>query len=402
MYYANSGGPWTLVDTDNNAFQITAEPSAANNTVTISSVTTKSGAELKLIGGNYWGGDRSFKDLQIDNIRAGEAGDGTVLINVLQYGTGKPAANTTAWVKSVTGTVSDLNNYGVLTLGSGGNTITVSGTIHSYQGTTLTIAGDVDANGDFTVDSGATFKITAPDLLSVGGNLTLTSGSLVDVSSISYSATPVALCSVTGTATYDGAKVTGVAKGYTGALSMSSGKLMLTFAEAVIPVWNGTEGNHAWTDSVWTIGDQVNQPFTSGSDAEFGSAGNATVVLNSPVTAGSVYVSKKAYTFDLQNTGSLTAAELNVEGEGASLALTGAGTVTADTINAAGKTINIGEKVTLQGSASATLDGQGTYALPTGVKAKPADLALADAGGHCCSYKCRIHRQRTSGCEHYG
>ena len=378
MYYANSGGPWTLVDTDNNAFQITAEPSAANNTVSISSVTTKSGAELKLIGGNYWGGDRSFKDLQIDNIRAGEAGDGTVLINVLQYGTGKPAANTTAWVKSVTGTVSGVNNSGVLTLGSGGNTITVSGTIHSNQGTTLTIAGDVDANGDFTVDSGATFKITAPDLLSVGGNLTLTSGSLVDVSSISYSATPVALCSVTGTATYDGAKVTGVAKGYTGALSISSGKLMLTFAEAVIPVWNGTEGNHAWTDSVWTIGDQVNQPFTSGSDAEFGSAGNATVVLNSPVTAGSVYVSKKAYTFDLQNTGSLTAAELNVEGEGASLALTGAGTVTADTINAAGKTINIGEKVTLQGSASAALDGQGTYALPTGAKAKPADLTLAD------------------------
>ena len=142
MYYANSGGPYTLVDTDNNAFQLTAEPSAANNTVTITSVTTKDGANFRIVGGNYWGGGRSFKDLQIETLQAGTDGSGVVLVNTVPYASDTPVGNTVATIQTVAGTLGGVSNYAVLTLGTDSSTINASGTLdNTRDGATLTLNG---------------------------------------------------------------------------------------------------------------------------------------------------------------------------------------------------------------------------------------------------------------------
>ena len=142
MYYANSGGPYTLVDTDNNAFQLTAEPSAANATVTITSVTTKDGADFRIVGGNYWGGGRKFKDLQIETLQAGTDGKGVVLINTVPYASDTPVGNTVATIQTVAGTLGGVSNYAVLTLGTSSSTINASGTLDNVrEGATLTLNG---------------------------------------------------------------------------------------------------------------------------------------------------------------------------------------------------------------------------------------------------------------------
>ncbi|MDO4953960.1 MAG: autotransporter-associated beta strand repeat-containing protein, partial [Akkermansia sp.] len=155
MYYANSGGPYTLVDTDNNAFQLTAEPSAANATVTITSVTTKDGADFRIVGGNYWGGGRSFKDLQIETLQAGTDGSGVVLVNTVPYASDTPVGNTVATIQTVAGTLGGVSNYAVLTIGTESSTIHASGSLDNVRdGATLTL------NGTYTFDTTDASKYT--------------------------------------------------------------------------------------------------------------------------------------------------------------------------------------------------------------------------------------------------
>ena len=132
----------------------------------------------------------------------------------------------------------------------------------------------------------------------------------------------------------------------------------LTWAGAVSSVWQNGSGE-AW---------QGGTVFKNGDNVVFDSSAASTeVTLDGAITAGSVTVDSDAYTFSLSSD-SLSATKLTIKGEGASLALTGEGTVSAGSIAASGKTINIGDKVVLQGGTgdAATLAGTGMYALASG------------------------------------
>ena len=154
-------------------------------------------------------------------------------------------------------------------------------------------------------------------------------------------------------------------------------------AEVVNYVWKGAE-SALWDTATanWVTKKDGTTPtkYVANEDntVTFDTTGNKkTVTLDMDTAIGSVTVDGAAYTLDL-GSHTLTTGSLVVNGEG-SLALTGEGTVTASSINAAGKTINIGEKVVVQGAttASAILVGSGTYVMATGA-AVTTGLALSD------------------------
>ncbi|MDO4221749.1 MAG: autotransporter-associated beta strand repeat-containing protein [Akkermansia sp.] len=151
----NTGGDWfytdsgktgsVLTDDEHGQVNITAEGS---NPVTagISEVTVKDGATVRISGGNFWGQDRTFAALTIDDITAGN-GTGSILLSTQPYAAGKAPENTTATVKAVTGTLTGVQNYGVLTLGvDGASSFGLTGAI-------VNNAGTVTLNGTYSFDT---------------------------------------------------------------------------------------------------------------------------------------------------------------------------------------------------------------------------------------------------------
>ena len=145
-FYTDNGKTGTaLTDDEHGQVNITAE---GNNPVTagISEVTVKDGATVRISGGNFWGQDRTFAALTIDDITAGN-GTGSLLLSTQPYTAGKTPANTTATVKAVTGTLSGVQNYGVLTLGVDGSSS------FGLTGAIVNNAGTVTLNGTYSFDT---------------------------------------------------------------------------------------------------------------------------------------------------------------------------------------------------------------------------------------------------------
>ncbi|MCQ2370805.1 MAG: hypothetical protein MJ058_01965 [Akkermansia sp.] len=145
-FYTDSGKTGSvLTDDEHGQVNITAEGS---NPVTagISEVTVKDGATVRISGGNFWGQDRTFAALTIDDITAGD-GTGSLLLSTQPYTAGKAPANTTATVKAVTGTLSGVQNYGVLTLGEDGTSS------FGLTGAIVNNAGTVTLNGTYSFDT---------------------------------------------------------------------------------------------------------------------------------------------------------------------------------------------------------------------------------------------------------
>ena len=145
-FYTDNGKTGTvLTDDEHGQVNITAE---GNNPVTagISEVTVKDGATVRISGGNYWGQDRTFAALTIDDITAGD-GTGSILLSTQPYAAGKTPANTTATVKAVTGTLTGVQNYGVLTLGVDGSSS------FDLTGAIVNNAGTVTLNGTYSFDT---------------------------------------------------------------------------------------------------------------------------------------------------------------------------------------------------------------------------------------------------------
>ena len=101
--------------------------------------------------------------------------------------------------------------------------------------------------------------------------------------------------------------------------------------------WIGTEANHTW------VAGNFDPAFTTGDNVKFTSTGYKTVEVNSAVESGKMTVQGAAYTFNIQAGASLQAQGLSLSGTG----------------------------------ASATLEGAGTYVLPTGVFTK-GDLTYGE------------------------
>ncbi|MDO4817240.1 MAG: hypothetical protein Q3986_02300 [Akkermansia sp.] len=157
VFYMNNNANATLTDTDDNRFLITSNVNGANPaTGEITSVVTKDGALMRISGGNNWGSDRILNPLTIDNVQAGD-GSGTVNISTEQWNASRAASDTTVSILAVSGTVGSVENYGVLTLGSSGGTITASGAFNNHDGATLTIDGsyvfDVSDTSKYTLKS---------------------------------------------------------------------------------------------------------------------------------------------------------------------------------------------------------------------------------------------------------
>ena len=145
-FYTDNGKTGTvLTDDEHGQVNITAE---GNNPVTagISEVTVKDGATVRISGGNFWGQDRTFAALTIDDITAG-GGTGSLLLSTQPYTAGKTPANTTATVKAVTGTLTGVQNYGVLTLGVDGSSS------FDLTGAIVNNAGTVTLNGTYSFDT---------------------------------------------------------------------------------------------------------------------------------------------------------------------------------------------------------------------------------------------------------
>ncbi|MCQ2371313.1 MAG: hypothetical protein MJ058_04595 [Akkermansia sp.] len=156
VYYLNNGKEGvSLTDTSRNNLVIT--PNATNVTGEISSITTKDGASVRFTGSNGWHNDWQFSSLLVDMLQAGEDGQGTVSVSTEQKNASRPASDTTVSILAVSGTVGSVENYGVLTLGSAGGTITASGALNNHDGATLTIDGsyvfDVSDTTKYTLKS---------------------------------------------------------------------------------------------------------------------------------------------------------------------------------------------------------------------------------------------------------
>ena len=361
-FYTHSRAHDLLEATDVDTINLTAD--GDNIVASITTVIAKDGGTLRIVGGNAWGSNRSFEDLQIDTLKAGAAGTGQVTINTQQYNASCGPEKATATIKAVEGTVTGVDNYAILTLGSAGKSISTSGTIHNYDGATLTLYGSMSA-ANVTVDSGSTLKLANDNLLTVSGDLTMAAGSIMDVSLISASDTPVVLGTYTGSAVCDGVQIVGAQKGYSASLSASGNQLLLTFAAAKPLVWKGTADQHNWSDSVWDEG----KTFPSGGDADFTSEGYNEASITSAVTANFVTVGGKDYTFNLSEQGSLTvAADLTVDG--VKLSITGSGTVSASNIYASDATIDVASGTSLtavsliaEDGKKASIAGQGNITL---------------------------------------
>ena len=145
-FYTDNGKTGsTLLDDEHGQVNITAEGTDPV-TAGIAKVTVKDGATVHITGGNYWGQNRSFAALTIDDITAGD-GTGSVLLSTQPYAAGKAPENTTATVKAVTGTLSGVQNYGVLTLGVDGSSS------FDLAGAIVNNAGTVTLNGTYSFDT---------------------------------------------------------------------------------------------------------------------------------------------------------------------------------------------------------------------------------------------------------
>ena len=145
-FYTDNGKTGsTLLDDEHGQVNITAEGESPV-TAGIAKVTVKDGATVHITGGNYWGQNRSFAALTIDDITAGD-GTGSVLLSTQPYAAGKAPENTTATVKAVTGTLSGVQNYGVLTLGVDGSSS------FALTGAIVNNAGTVTLNGTYSFDT---------------------------------------------------------------------------------------------------------------------------------------------------------------------------------------------------------------------------------------------------------
>ncbi|MDO4954956.1 MAG: hypothetical protein Q4E43_07450 [Akkermansia sp.] len=145
-FYTNNGKTGsTLLDDEHGQVNITAEGEKPV-TAGIAEVSVKDGTTVRISGGNYWGEDRTFAALTIEDITAGD-GTGSILLSTQPYATDKSPANTTAMVKAVTGTLSGVQNYGVLTLGVD------STSSFNLAGAIVNNVGTVTLNGIYTFDT---------------------------------------------------------------------------------------------------------------------------------------------------------------------------------------------------------------------------------------------------------
>ena len=152
-FYTNNGKTdATLLDDEHGQVNITAEGSNPV-TATIVSITVKDGATVHITGGNFWGPDRTFGALTVNDITTA-GGTGSILLNTQPYTAGKAPENTTVTVKAVTATLSGVQNYGVLTLGVDGTSS------FNLTGGIVNNTGSVTLNGTYSFDTTDASKYT--------------------------------------------------------------------------------------------------------------------------------------------------------------------------------------------------------------------------------------------------
>ena len=283
--------------------------------------------------------------------------------------------------------------------------VTLNGT-NGYTGAINVNSGTLDltstvGTGDLTVADGATLKLEDANLLSVTGNLTLASGSMLDLSALYEEGRTLTLATHTGRATYDGVIITGLDDGRKATLKDTGNTLQVTFGDVLQGLtWNGTNQSGTWgtgssSAQNWKDADGASVRFTNESNALFTSdAAQKTVTINSNITAGIVQVSD-AYIFSFTSTNSnrtLTASELRLQG-GSTLTLQrGSGTRTGHKLDITGDlkgngivdikantTLAVGGNISIDEEDTITITNENTNAATTAAGLH-ADGALVKSG----------------------
>ena len=320
-----------------------------SNTVNASSLTVSNNATATLEGKSY-----------IDTLMVNDNATAT-LQGVSSIGTLTLNATATATLEDES-SIGTLAGAGNLVVDSGNSIVSLNGT-NSYTGSVDVQSGTLDltstvGTGDLALAEGATLKFAGAGMLSTGA-LTLDSGSILDVSDITFSGThgSVILASTTGSIsdTLDDVRVDGLEEGVTYTLSAEGNNLVLNYVDSRSTlIWRGAT-NNVWSsedkstgenknwysqDNVWT-----NVPFTDYDRVRF--QWDASVELGSDVNSGRVIVDRgRTVTVDT-NKHNFTVAD--IEGTEAGLKV----------IGSADKTTNFNGEITLK---DLTLDG-GTAAI---------------------------------------
>lgn len=203
--------------------------------------------------------------------------------------------------------------------------VTLNGT-NEYTGAINVNSGTLDltstvGTGNFSVAQGATLKLEDANLLSVTGDLTLASGSMLDLSGLYEEGQTLTLATHTGRATYEGVIITGLGDGRKATLKDTGNTLQVTFGDVLQGLtWNGASQSGTWgmgstSAQNWKDADGASVRFTESSNALFTSdATQKTVTISSNITAGIVQVSD-AYTFRFSGSSNrtLTATELRMD-----------------------------------------------------------------------------------------
>ena len=145
IYYINNGKDGvSLTDTSRDTFWLTGN--AKSTTASMASVTAKDGALVHISGTNSWHNDYALTMLTIQSIKAA-SDTGTITISTQPYSSSAAASSTNVNIQSVGGTLGGVDNYGMMTLGSEGATISASGALVNHDGASLTL------NGTYTFDT---------------------------------------------------------------------------------------------------------------------------------------------------------------------------------------------------------------------------------------------------------
>ena len=370
------------------------------------------------IGDATLGATAAWKTVGVDN--------GRLLLNSTENGGVK--FDTTGGNIEITTTLSDNVNGGTTEKGAlsklGTGTLILSGA-NSYSGGTTIKAGTLVAanasslgSGDVIIEAGTLLREVA-DTLTVGGNLTVSAGAVLDLGELSAEKSAISVGGdvslMEGVIFNIASQTAGTLLSSTGALSgiteeqvkaalyidgvlvnqraasatISENKIAVTFSEASVLdlTWNGGEDG-VWKSngSGWKNGD-TDETFQSGDSVTFGAdATIKTVSLVENLSVGGININDD-YTFDFSKGLTISSEKLEIA-ENETLTLTGAGTLSTTNIPATG-TLSIGEDVVfdlsqpVSGLNASNITGSGTIAvsMPSTISAteKECEINLSDA-----------------------